>query len=289
MAIIFSNYERNDYLFGVSAVNDIIFELKDVHYSYLGKFPAVCGVDMTIRKGEKIAVIGANGTGKSTLLHLLDGLIFPDHGQVNAFGVPLTEDLINDSASSNSFRSKVGLVFQNAEVQLFCPTVREDIVFGPLQLGVKEDEIQKRLLEISKLLDIEHLLDRAPYQLSVGEKRKVAIATVLAIDPDVLLLDEPTAGLDPLTVRHIIDLVIQANQKGRTIITSTHDLHLVDEIADTVYVFDRTKTVVRAGSSREILIDRAFLESHNLIHVHGHTHDGQLHVHPHLSLEKHDR
>ena len=130
-------------LFGVSTVNEIIFELKDVHYSYLGKFPAVCGIDMTIRQGEKIAVIGANGTGKSTLLHLLDGLIFPDRGEVKAFGTPLTEDFINNSESSRNFRSKVGLVFQNADIQLFCPTVREDIIFGPLQLGVKDDEIKE--------------------------------------------------------------------------------------------------------------------------------------------------
>ena len=132
-------------------MNDIIFELKDVYYSYLGKFPALCDINMTIRKGEKIAIIGANGTGKSTLLHLLDGLIFPDRGEINAFGALLTEDFINDTESSRNFRGKVGLVFQNADIQLFCPTVREDIVFGPLQLGVKDDEVQKRLVEISRI------------------------------------------------------------------------------------------------------------------------------------------
>jgi cobalt/nickel transport system ATP-binding protein len=268
-------------------MSKIIFELKNVHYSYLGKFPAVCGVDMTICSGEKIAIIGANGTGKSTLLHLLDGLIFPDTGEIKAFGTLLTEDFINDTGSSRNFRSKVGLVFQNTDIQLFCPTVREDIVFGPLQLGVSDDEVKRRLLKISKLLGVEHLLDRVPYQLSVGEKRKVAIATVFAIDPDVLILDEPTAGLDPLTVRHIIDLIIQANQKGKTIITSTHDLHTVSEIADTVYVFNRAKKIVRAGGTKDILSDRTFLEANNLVHVHGHYHDGQLHVHPHLSLEQH--
>ena len=243
---------------------------------------------MTIRQGEKIAVIGANGTGKSTLLHLLDGLIFPDRGEVKAFGALLTEDFINDNGSSRDFRSKVGLVFQNADIQLFCPTVREDIVFGPLQLGAKEDEAQNRLLDISKLLSVEHLLDRVPYQLSVGEKRKVAIATVFAIDPDVLILDEPTAGLDPLTVRHIIDLIIQENQKGKTIITSTHDLHTVGEIADTVYVFNKDKRIIKAGTGKDILSDRLFLEANNLVHIHGHCHDSQLHVHPHLPLEQHN-
>jgi cobalt/nickel transport system ATP-binding protein len=269
-------------------MSEVLFELKDVHYSYLGKFPAVCGVDMTVAQGEKIAVIGANGTGKSTLLHLLDGLIFPDKGQLKAFGVPLTEDFINDTESSRNFRRKVGLVFQNADIQLFCPTVREDIAFGPLQLGVKDDEVQKRLLEIARLLNIEHLLDRVPHQLSVGEKRKVSMATVFAIDPDVFILDEPTAGLDPLTVRHIIDLILQVNQKGKTIITSTHDLHMVGEIADTVYVFDEAKKIVRQGKAEAVLSDRDFLSVHNLVHVHGHTHEHQLHVHPHLSLEKHN-
>lgn len=266
---------------------EVIFELKDVHYSYLGKFPALCGVDMIIRQGEKIAIIGANGTGKSTLLHLLDGLIFPDHGQIKAFGTLLTEDFMNDSESTRNFRGKVGLVFQNADIQLFCPTVREDIVFGPLQLGKSDDEVHRRLQEISRVLCVGHLLDRVPHQLSVGEKRLVAIATVFAIEPDVLILDEPTAGLDPLTVRHIINLIIQANQKGKTIITSTQDLHTVGEIADTVYVFNKTQKIVRAGAVKDILSDRAFLEANNLVHVHGHYHDNQLHVHPHLPLEKH--
>ena len=269
-------------------MGETIFDLNNVCYSYLGKYPALRGIDLSIRQGQKVAVIGANGSGKSTLLHLLDGLIFPDKGELKVFGLPLTKDFINNSESSRNFRGKVGLVFQNADIQLFCPTVREDIVFGPLQLGVKEDEVQERLKNISKLLGVEHLLGRVPYQLSVGEKRKVAIATVFAIDPDVLILDEPTAGLDPLTVRHIIDLIIQANQKGKTIITSTHDLHTVGEIADTVYVFNSAKKIVRAGSSRDILSDRTFLESNNLLHVHGHYHEGQLHVHPHVPLEQHD-
>ena len=142
--------------------------------------------------------------------------------------------------------------------------------------------------EISKLLNIEDLLDRVPYQLSIGEKRKVSIATVFAIDPDVLILDEPTAGLDPLTVRHIIALIHQANQKGKTIITSSHDLHAVGEIANTVYVFNKNKTIIRKGPAQDILSDREFLENNNLLHVHGHYHDGKLHVHPHLPLEKHD-
>ena len=269
-------------------MSDVIFELKDVQYSYLGKFPALCGVDMTIRRGEKIAIIGANGTGKSTLLELLDGLIFSDHGQVTAFGERLVENSQFDEKAAHRFRRRVGLVFQNADIQLFCPSVREDIAFGPLQLGVAEKEVKRRIQEVAEVLDILHLLDRVPHQLSIGEKRRVAIASVLAIDPDVYLFDEPTAGLDPLTVRHIIDFIINAHQKRKTIITATHDLHIIGEIADTVYVFGRNKKIVRGGPSESVLNDRSFLEANNLVHIHRHHHDGREHVHQHLPLEQHE-
>ena len=263
-------------------MSDIIFELQDVHYSYPGKFPALCGVDMTIRSGEKIAVIGANGTGKSTLLQLLDGLIFPHHGQVRAFGELLRENSQVDEKAAHRFRRRVGLVFQNADIQLFCPSVREDIAFGPLQLGVAEEEVRRRILEVAQVLDIRHLLERVPHQLSIGEKRRVAIASVLAIDPDVYLFDEPTAGLDPLTVRHIIDFIVNANQRGKTIITATHDLHIIGEIADTVYVFGQNKRIIMGGPPDSVLNDRSFLEMNNLVHIHRHHHDGREHVHQHL-------
>ncbi len=269
-------------------MSETVFEVKDVHFSYLGKFPALCGVDMTIRSGEKIAIIGANGTGKSTLLQLLDGLIFPDCGHVTAFGERLLEHSQGDEKAAHRFRKRVGLVFQNADIQLFCPSVREDIAFGPLQFGVAEQEVKRRTLEVAQVLDIQHLLDRVPHQLSIGEKRRVAIASVLAIDPDVYLFDEPTAGLDPLTVRHIIDFIVNANQQGKTIITATHDLHIIGEIADTVYVFGRNKSIVRGGSSESVLNDNALLEANNLIHMHRHHHDDKEHVHQHLPMEPHD-
>jgi len=268
-------------------MDDLIFELKDVHFSYLAKFPALCGIDMNIRRGEKLAVIGANGSGKSTLLHMLDGLIFPDKGSLKALGRELNEDAFSDENFSKYFRRKVGLVFQNPDVQLFCPTVGEDIVFGPLQLGVEKEEIKRRLDELVDILEIKDLINRPPHQLSVGEKRKVSIASTLAIEPDVIILDEPTAGLDPLTSRHIIDIVIQANLGGKTIITATHDLHIVEEISDTVYVLSRDKKIVRAGCPYELLKDRQFLEEHNLIHLHSHRHKDKVHIHPHEHLDHH--
>jgi cobalt/nickel transport system ATP-binding protein len=268
-------------------MSNAIFELRGVSFSYLGKFPALCGINMDIRQGEMIAVLGANGSGKSTLLHLLDGLIFPDRGVTMAFGSELKEDLFNSEVFSGDFRKKVGLVFQNPDVQLFCPTVKEDILFGPLQLGMAKNEIQKRLDELVEILGIGNLLDRPPHQLSVGEKRKAAIASTLIIGPEVLLLDEPTAGLDPATTRHIIDLLLQANQSGKTIITSTHDLHIVEEISDIVYVFNHEKKIVRSGRTDEILNDGQLLQENNLVHIHGHKHKDRMHVHPHQHLDHH--
>ena len=264
-----------------------IFELRDVYFSYLGKFPALCGVDITIEQGSKISVIGANGSGKSTLLHLLDGLIFADKGSVKFSGKELSEKSFNDDNFSKVFRRSVGLVFQNPDVQLFCPTVKEDILFGPLQLGMDKEEIKKRFDEFVAILDIEELLERSPHQLSIGEKRKVAIASSLIINPDILILDEPTAGLDPLTTRHIMDLLIQANASGKTIITSTHDLHIVEEISDLVYVFSRDKKIIKSGQADIILKDTELLQANNLVHIHSHRHKDKTHVHPHAHLDHH--
>ncbi|OIO36715.1 MAG: nickel ABC transporter ATP-binding protein [Candidatus Omnitrophica bacterium CG1_02_44_16] len=268
-------------------MDDIIFELKDVNFSYLGKYPALWDINITIKRGEKISVIGANGSGKSTLLHMLDGLIFPDKGIIRAFGKELREGDLNDAGFSRNFRKSVGLVFQNPDIQLFCPTVREDIIFGPLQLGASKIEIEKCLEELTAMLGITDLLDRSPHQLSIGERRKVAIATTLIIGPDVLLLDEPTAGLDPLTTRHIIDLLNLASSSGKTIITSTHDLHIVEEISDTVYVFGSDKKIAAFGSSSEILKDERLLMEHNLVHIHAHRHKDIVHVHPHQHTDHH--
>ncbi|MBN1548544.1 MAG: ABC transporter ATP-binding protein [Syntrophaceae bacterium] len=268
-------------------MNDILFELRGVVYSYLGKFPALGGVEITITKGHRISVIGANGSGKSTLLHLLDGLIFADQGSVRFLGGELNEARFRDESFSRDFRRTVGLVFQNPDIQLFCPTVKDDIVFGPLHLGFPKTEIRRRLEEITVKLEIEYLLDRSPQQLSIGEKRKVAIASSLIIDPDILLLDEPTAGLDPLTTRHIIDLLNEAHNAGKTIIVSSHDLHFVEEISDIIHVFNREKHIVRSGPADVILNDMALLQQNNLVHIHSHRHQGKIHVHAHVHSDHH--
>jgi len=268
-------------------MDELIFKLDNVHFSYLNKFPALCGIGMEVKKGDKLAILGANGAGKSTLLQLLDALIFPDKGSVVAFSRQLLEADFNDPEFCRAFRSRVGLVFQNPDIQLFCSTVKEDVYFGPLQLGIEKSEARKRVEKIVEDLGIGDLLERSPHQLSVGEKRKVAIATVLVIEPEVILLDEPTAGLDPQTSRHIIDIIIEANERGKTIITATHDLHIVEEIADTVYILNREKQVAKFGPTGELLSDTELLQEHNLTHIHKHKHDGQVHIHPHQHLDHH--
>lgn len=264
-----------------------VFELKNVSFSYLGRFPALEGIGLEVEEGSRVAVIGANGTGKSTLLAMLDALIFPEKGTIRAFDTELREDAFSDGEFSRAFRKKVGFVFQNPEVQLFCPTVKEDIAFGPLQLGVPQDEVKRRLDKLAEELGISRLLERSPHQLSIGEKKKAAIASVLAIEPEVLLLDEPTAGLDPKTTRDIVDIILGQNGSDSTVVIATHDMHIVKDIADIVHVLGAERKIVRSGEPSVILGDRKFLEENNLVHVHKHLHDGKEHAHPHLHLDHH--
>ena len=251
-----------------------LFDCHDVHYAYQGRFPALAGVDLSIEHGLRVALVGANGSGKSTLLSMLDGLVFPQRGSIRFDGRELTEAALQGEAFSLDFRRRVGLVFQNPDVQLFCPTVREDIAFGPLQLGFEPRVVESRIESLAQDLGIAPLLDRPPHQLSVGEKRKVSFATVLAIEPEVLLLDEPTAGLDPRTTTHLIEMLHQAAHHGRTIVTATHDLHTLADIADIVYVFGQDKRLAASGTPETILANHELLQANNLIHVHPHhTHD----------------
>jgi cobalt/nickel transport system ATP-binding protein len=261
---------------------EIILECSDVHYSYQGKIPALCGVNITIAAGERVALVGANGSGKSTLLNLVDALLFADSGVVAFRGKTLTEDAFKDESFSSGFRKRVGLVFQNPDVQLFCPTVREDIAFGPLQLGVDEQTVKNRMGDLAETLQIGHLLDRSPHQLSVGEKRKVALAGILAIDPDVLLLDEPTAGLDPRTTTHLIAMLDRFAHVGKTIVTATHDLHVIEDISDKVYVFGQDKKIAGSGIPQDVLANGELLRANNLVHVHHH------HASDHQKFRAHD-
>ncbi len=272
-------------------MNENIFELKNIEYTYPGKVPALAGIRLDIKKGERIALIGANGSGKSTLLTMLNGLIYPSSGTIVSFDRELSEAAFNDMDFVKFFRAKTGFVFQNPEVQLFCPTVREDIAFGPLCMGMPAEEVRKQTEETAAELGITELLDRPPHRLSIGEKKKVALATVLVINPDVMLLDEPTAGLDPLTTQHIVDILAKASTEGKTIITATHDLHIVEEISDRVIILSRHGNIAAEGKPDVLLNNFKLLEENNLVHAHGHKHaDGTtMHVHPHQHLHhKHE-
>ena len=261
--------------------NNIVYELTNISYSYSGRFEALKEVSLNVMKGEKIALVGANGSGKSTLLLVLAGLFFPDAGSVKFSGRDLKEESFNEPLFQRDFRGRVGIVFQNSDVQLFNSSVDDELMFGLTQLGLPQSEIDRRLREYIELMDIGHLLKRHPQQLSIGEKKRVAIASVLVMEPEIILLDEPTSGLDPRTTRHLIEAIRKFGDKGCTIITSTQDIHIVPEIADRLVVMGEDKRKVRDGAAEEIFRDLAFLETHNLIHSHIHKHKDMAHLHPH--------
>ncbi len=238
----------------------------DLHYSYLDRFPALAGVDLTVRRGEKLALLGANGCGKSTLLKLLSGLVFASTGRYTAFGEPVTEDTLEDEQMNTGFRSRIGLVFQNSDAQVFSPTVREELAFGPLQLGLDRAQTAARVDDILAMLDIADLADRAPFQLSGGQKKRVAIGSVLIMNPDVLLFDEPTAGLDPRSAEWLTGLIEELAAAGKTIVMATHDLDSLDRLADRCVVFAEDHRIVAEGSPAEILGRRQLLLDVNLTH-----------------------
>ncbi len=238
----------------------------DLHYAYLDRYPALSGVDLTVRRGERLALLGANGCGKSTLLKVLDGLIFPTKGSYTAFGQPITEDALEDEQFSTGFRARVGFVFQNSDAQVFSPTVREEIAFGPLQLGLDRTAVAARVDDVLGMLGIGELVERAPFQLSGGQKKKVALASVLAMNPEVLLFDEPTAALDPRTALWLTELIEQLSAAGKTVVHATHDLDALPRIADRCVVFGEDHTLVAEGTPAEVLSRRDLLLSVNLIH-----------------------
>ena len=245
---------------------DAVFVCRDLEFAYLDRFPALAGVSLDVRPGEMVALLGANGCGKSTLLKVLDGLIHPSAGRFHAFGQLVTEDNLEDEQFSMGFRSRVGFVFQNSDAQVFSPTVREEIAFGCLQLGMARDEAAARVDDVLRLLDLAGLADRAPFQLSGGQKKKVAIASVLVMNPDVLLFDEPTAALDPRTQGWLRDLLAELHDAGKTIVLATHDLEALDVLADRCVVFSEDHRVASVGTPDEVLADRELLLSVNLVH-----------------------
>ncbi len=257
------------------------FSLRNIKYSYNKAAPVLNDVTVDFKAGERTVILGANGTGKSTLLSMLDGLVFPQSGSIDAFGKRLTEQSLDDRGFFMDFRKRVSFVFQNPDVQLFSSTVWDEVAFGPLQLGYSDAEINIIVEELLDSLRIRDIRDRAPHTLSDGQKKKVAIASSLATDPDVLLLDEPTNGLDPRTQVWLIELLAELNRRGKTIISATHDLSIAGDIAERAIVFSEDHTLAADAAFSDIIENDDLLLKVNLIHEHAHRHGDAAHVHRH--------
>jgi cobalt/nickel transport system ATP-binding protein len=251
--------------------NETTFEVRDVFFAYEGRQTALEHVSMSIPTGESSVILGANGSGKSTLMKLLDGLFFPSSGTITAFGEPLTEEALASDEYNLAFRRRVGLVFQDSDVQLFLPSVQDELAFAPLQLGLPRSEVGRRVDSALQDLRIEALRDRSPHHLSGGEKRRVALASLLTLQPAVWLMDEPSAGLDPRSQSWLIEFILEQRGLGKTMITATHDLGLAEEIASTVFVFSEDHQIAAHGTPAEILADHDLLHRCNLYHYHSKT------------------
>lgn len=262
---------------------DTVFDISDVSYSY-GKIGALRRVSLRIACGERVALLGANGSGKSTLLRLLAALCFPSEGSISFAGESVTAARLESAEFFYRFRRRVGIVFQNPDIQLFNPSVFDEVAFGPLQLRWSKEKIRERVFETLTAMDIAPLSSRPPHRLSGGEKKRVALASVLVLEPEVLLLDEPTTGLDPRSAAQIIRLLASWKNGSRTVITATHDLEVLEEIADRCWVLESGR-IIADDEPLSVLHNVALLERASLIRPHPHTHTPErpsLSPHPHV-------
>lgn len=240
-----------------------IIEIDDISFEYKG-IEALKNININIKSGESIALIGPNGSGKSTFLKLINGLIFPNEGSYHFDNNEITSKKVEDNTFSKNFHKRIGFVFQNSDSQLFCSSVYEEIAFGPIQMGLCDAEIRMRVEDCMKLLGIEELKERTPYHLSGGEKKKVAIASVLACNPQILTLDEPMNGLDPKTKRFLRELLIKLNNSGKTIICSTHDFEYVKGVFNRAIVFSGDHTIIKDDDYDRVINDDEFLYENNI-------------------------
>jgi len=249
-----------------------VFELENVSFVYPGGVPGITVDRLAIPRGRSTVLLGPNGSGKSTLLAVLDGLLFPQAGAVKAFGRELTEKALEGGSFRSFFRGTVGLLFQDADTQCFSPTVRDELAFGPRQKGLDEREVERRVGDVLAALGLEELADRYPYNLSGGEKKRVAIASILTVDLDVYLFDEPTANLDPATEGILIDILAGLAERGKTLVVATQDLLLARHVGDVAIVLGRDRRPLFVGPMERALADRALLEAAGLTHGHRHPH-----------------
>ena len=241
-------------------MNELI-KIKELFYSY-GENNALVDINLSVKKGEKVVVLGVNGSGKSTLLKIINALIFPEKGEYFYKEKKITKKAFKERDFARNFRKDVVFLFQNPDSMLFNPTVYEEMAFGLRQLGVEDKD---RIKIWAERLKIDHLLNRSPFDLSGGEKQKVCLASLLVLEPEVLLLDEPTANLDPRSTDWLIEFLFGLN---KTIITTTHNLYIASELGERAVVLGENHSVLYDGDMGSFLFDKNLLEKANLIHKH---------------------
>ena len=231
-----------------------VLDVRGVAYAYPGGHQALFGVDLHVHPGERVALLGPNGAGKTTLVLHLNGILTPGAGSVTVSGLPVT------GANLLEVRRRVGIVFQDPDDQLFMPTVRDDVAFGPANLGLRGAELDERVVEALSAVGVADLAERAPHHLSFGQRRRVAIATVLAMRPEILVLDEPSSNLDPASRRELAAILRSLDV---TVLMVTHDLPYAVELCERSVVLSEG-TVVADGPTREVLADATFMARHRL-------------------------
>lgn len=257
-----------------------MIELDDVAFAWPGlqpdSPPAFAGLSLKIGEGEKVVLLGANGCGKSTLLKLLDGLVAPTAGAYRYAGETVTPAALKERGRGRRFRQEVALLFQHPEAMLFNPTVFDEVAYTPRRLGLADADA--RAARWLAALGLDALAGKAPFNLSGGEKQKVALAAVLAVEPKLLLLDEPSASLDPRTAGWLVDLV---QDSPATVIVSTHNLSLAAELGERCLILGEDGRFIHDGPVEAALADLDLLERANLAHRHRHRHGRRAHAHAH--------
>lgn len=255
-----------------------MIELDRVRFGWEPDRPVIEELSLKIRAGDKVVILGANGCGKSTLLKLMNGLVFPQAGTVSYAGTPLEKSaLAGRREFARRFRKECALLFQHPEAMLFNPTVKDEIAYGPRQLDLPD--VEARIAQWAEALQLTALLGQPPFLLSGGQKQKLALACLLAVEPRLLLLDEPSASLDPATVGWLIDTLLDDD---RTVVVSTHNLSLAAELGSRCLVLGEGGRLLYDGPVAAALGNLALLEEARLAHRHKHRHGGALHSHVHV-------